>query len=284
MRAAMVALCLAAAFGQRAFAASEVGGRGDHPLQPFRYPAMPSGITLPETSLSEAMKAEFVAMTNHVGKLTKTLATVNSEAPGLLQTIRDDAVFLYDRFQVWLKEHPKEGRKAVSSVRDAYWASWHQNNLVLEKAQKAKLRSQADGLIRIVARADLARADGGGDNVGRKAVNLIREVALDMEAKAEHARHAADGLGKEVLVKVQTKRDGQELKGYQVWYVQRGMLDDKSFHTRFEKLSTPTEDRGLAPGRYALWARKDKNVSEPSTVRIPSQPGARSDEIDVEAP
>lgn len=70
----------------------------------------------------------------------------------------------------------------------------------------------------------------------------------------------------------------------QVWYVQRGMLDDKSFHTRFEKLSTPTEERGLCPGRYAMWARKDKHAGEPATIQIPSQPGARRDDVDVEAP
>jgi hypothetical protein len=208
---------------------------------------------MPEKSLDEAMEAEFLKTTNLVGRLVKKLGTANEEAPELLGTIRESAVFLHDRWQAWLKEHPKEARKPVSVKRDPYWYSWYQNNRVLEKVNSTKM-------------------------------DLIREVAQDMKVKADHARQSADGVGKEVLVKVHTKQDGQEISGCQVWYVQRGMLDDKSFHTRFGKLSSPTEERELCPGRYAMWARKDKKAGEPATIRIPSQSGTHSEEIDLEVP
>jgi hypothetical protein len=214
---------------------------------------MPLNVKVPEKSLAEAMEAEFVRTTDLVSRLSKKLGTANEEAPVLLGSIQESAVFLHDRWRAWLKEHPKEARKPVSVKRDVYWFGWYQNNQALEK-------------------------------VDSTAMSLIREVAQDMKVKADHARQSADGVGKEVLVKVHTKQDSQEISGCQVWYVQRGMLDDKSFHTRFGKLSSPTEERGLCPGRYAMWARKGKKEGEPATIRIPSQSSTGSEEVDLDAP
>jgi hypothetical protein len=220
--------------------------------------AIPPSVEVPEKTLAQAIEAEFVKTTSWLSLLRKRVGTANEERVKVLGSIQESSDFLHDRWRVWLKEHSKEGSKLVSSSKDAYWFSWYQDNNVLGTADKT------DSLT--------------------KMENLIHEVAEDMKVKADNARHSADGLGKEVLVKVHTKRNAQEINGYQVWYVQKGMLDDKSFHTRFGKLSTPTEQRGFCPGRYAMWARKDKTAGEPSTIQIPSQLGARSDDVDVDAP
>jgi hypothetical protein len=214
---------------------------------------MSPGVPVPERSLAEAIEAELVRTTNLVSRLRKKLGTANEEAPVLLDSIQESAMLLHERWQAWLKDHPKEARKLVSANEDSYSLSLKLNNRVL-----------------------------GTANI--KAMDRIREVAQDMKVKADHARQSADGLGKEVLVKARTKQDVQEINGYWVWYVQRGMLDDKSFHTRFGKQSSPTEERALCPGRYAMWARKDKKEGEPATIRIPSKSGSLNEEVDLDAP
>jgi hypothetical protein len=214
---------------------------------------MPPGVQVPEKSLAEAIETELVRTTNLVSRLIKKLGTANEDARILLVSIQESSILLHERWRAWLKEHPKEARKLIPANGEPYSLSLNLNNRVL-----------------------------GAANI--KAVDRIREVAQDMKVKADHARQSADGLGKEVLVKARTKQDAQEINGYWVWYVQRGMLDDKSFHTRFGKQSSPTEERALCPGRYAMWARKDKKEGEPATIRIPSKSGSLNEEVDLDAP
>ena len=262
------------------------GNSDQRALPRLRYPQIPSSVPVPEKTLAAALEAEFLMTTNLVAKLSRALGTANSDVNEPLESIRTNATFLHESWQVWLKANSKEARKSVRSTKDTYWYSWHVDNLVLQKAEKAKLQSKADGLIWVVAHPGLDSAEPTGTEKkpGSKAARLIQEVAQDLNIKADNARHSADGLGREVLVKVRTKREGREIEAYEVWYVQRGMLDDKSFYTRFGKLSSPTEERSLCPGRYALWARKGKNEGEPATIRIPNQAGAHSEEIELDAP
>src|ERR1019366_8135173 len=101
-----------------------------------------------------------------------------------------------------------------------------------------------------------------------RALEILRDVALDVQLKADNCRHSADGLGKDIKVKVHTKMDEKEVGGYEVFCVPRGMLDVKSAYDRFPRLSSPTDEKILAPGRYALWVRKKQFPSEPVTLGI----------------
>jgi hypothetical protein len=66
-----------------------------------------------------------------------------------------------------------------------------------------------------------------------------------------------------------------------VWYVQRGFFDTKSQYDRFRKQSSPTDERGLPPGRYQFWAQKGKTVFEPTPMSIGGD-GRETTELDLE--
>ena len=226
--------------------------------RPGPVPYQPgSGTATAQSPLASAYEMEFASLQIKVDRLGRTLGQANEEAGHLLTSIRTNAAFLRLRWQDWLKNNRDYGSGAGSLASDKYLRSLIRNNELLKKTEK-----QRDPAL---------------------AVGLLRDIALDMEVKADNCRNSKDGLGKVIRVKVRTLRGGQEAPGYEVWFVQKGMYDVKSAHDRFRKQSSPTDERELWPGGYALWARKGESESQPTTVRL----GGRGDtriEIDLEVP
>ena len=111
----------------------------------------------------------------------------------------------------------------------------------------------------------------------------LRDVALDMQLKADNCRNSSDGLGKEIKVKVHTKAGGKEIGGFEVYFVPRGLLDTKNAHDRFPRQSSPTDETTLNPGRYAMWACRKGFTGEPVTLSVGGH-GQTRIEVDLEVP
>lgn len=184
--------------------------------------------------------------------LLKTFGATNAEAALLLRQIQTNAQFLEVKWDAWFKNHNQPGQY---NPVDYY--------LVILRADSRRL-------------GDLKK-----EKNGVKALDTVREVALDLQLKADNCRHSADGLGKEIKVKVHTKVNEQEVGGFEVFCVPRGMLDVKSAHDRFARMSSPTDEKILAPGRYAMWVRKKNFTSEPITLGIG---GHGETKLDVDIP
>lgn len=196
-------------------------------------------------------KAVWQGFTVNTSSLLKTIGATNSEAALLLRQIQTNAVFLDKKWNAWFYSHPQRG---AYSVGDEYLASLRGDNRLLTNLKKEK--------------------------DGQKVLDVLRDVALDLEIKAENCRHSLDGLGKEIKVKVHTKAGEKEIGGFEVYFVARGMLDVKSAHDRFGRQSSPTNEKILAPGRYAIWTRKSGVSGEPITLRIGGH-GETHIEVDI---
>jgi hypothetical protein len=185
--------------------------------------------------------------------LLKSLGAANAEAASLLVQIQTNAAFLNSKWETWFQKHSL----AKYPAEDDYLTALRGNLRVLEKLKKAK--------------NDPATIDA------------LRDVAVDLQLKADNCRHSSDGLGKEIRVKVHTKAAGKEIGGFEVCYAPKGMLDMKSAHDRFPRQSSPTDEKILSPGRYAIWARKKGFTSEPVTQGIGGH-GETQLEVDLEVP
>lgn len=183
--------------------------------------------------------------------LLKTIGATNAEAAALLRQIQTNAAFLERKWNGWFYSHPQQGQY---SAGDQYWASLRGESRLLSQMKKEK--------------------------DGQKALGLLRDVAQDLEIKAENCRYSKDGLGKEIKVKVHTKAGEKEVGGYEIYFVARGMLDVKSAHDRFGRQSSPTDEKILAPGRYAMWVRKNGVNGDPITLRIGGH-GETHIEVDI---
>jgi hypothetical protein len=197
---------------------------------------------------------EWRLMKSSTESLLKTIGATNSEAALLLQQIQTNMLFLDDKWNIWFNTHV---RPKTYSPADAYLISVRDDNRQLSGLKKEKDPE------RILA--------------------VVRDVAFDMQIKADNCRHSADGLGKEILVKVHTKAGGKEIGGYEVFYVSKGMFDVKSAHDRFPRQSSPTDEKILCPGGYKLWVRKDKFTSEPVAMGIGGH-GETHLEVDIPVP
>ena len=186
--------------------------------------------------------------------LQKTMGVTNAQAAALLRQIQTNAVYLEKKWEVWFKAHNLPGQYVPV---DYYLVILRANSRQLDDLKKEK---------------DLTKAS-----------DTLRNVALDMQLKADNCRLSADGLGKEIKVKVHTKMDEKESGGYEVFCVPRGMLDIKSAHDRFPRLSSPTDEKILAPGRYAMWVRKKQFTSEPVTLGIGGHGETKLD-VDISVP
>ena len=182
--------------------------------------------------------------------LLKTVGATNAEAALLLRQMQTNAQFLEVKWDAWFKDHKQPGQY---NPVDYY--------LVILRADSRRL-------------GDLKK-----EKDGAKTLDTVREVALDLQLKADNCRHSADGLGKEIKVKVHTKAGENEVGGFEVFYVPRGMLDIKSAHERFPRLSSPTKEQTLSPGRYALWVKKQTFTSVPTVLSIG---GNGETELDVD--
>lgn len=211
------------------------------------------GDPLPNDTRSD-YRWEWTTMKSTTDSLLKTFGATNVEAEVLLQQVQTNAQFLQTKWSTWFDTHvpPK-----TYSPADAYLVSLRADNRQLKNLKKEK---------------DPA-----------KTLAVLRDVAFDLQIKADNCRHSGDGLGKEIRVKVHTKAGGKETAGYEVFYVSKGMFDVKSAHDRFPRQSSPTDEKILCPGGYQLWARKNKFTSEPVAMGIGGH-GETHLEVDLEVP
>ena len=188
--------------------------------------------------------------------LQKSIGATNAEAASLLTQIRTNAQFLEGKWDVWFREHSQQ-RAYYSGGNDDYLHALRGDNQMVGQLKKEKSPE--------------------------KILPVLRDVAFDMQLKADNCRHSADGLGKEIRVKVHTKAGGKEIGGYEVFYVSKGMLEVKSAHDRFPRQSSPTDEKILCPGGYAFWVRKQNVTNAPVTLGIGGH-GETSLDVDVEVP
>jgi hypothetical protein len=186
--------------------------------------------------------------------LEKTLGAKNPDAALLLSEIQTNAFFLKTKWDAWFSKHKGSGNYGSG---DDYLSALHADNRMLSRIKKEPDEA--------------------------KALNTLRDVALDLQVKADNCRNSGDGLGKEIKVKVHTKAGEKEVGGYEVFYVQKGMFDVKSAHDRFPRQSSPTDEKILCPGGYAMWVRKKGVTSEPIALRIGGRGETRL-EVDLEVP
>lgn len=197
--------------------------------------------------------AVWLGLRTSADSLLKTYGATNSEAASLLRQIQTNAMFLDVKWNVWFGRNPL----VQYNFDDGYLASLQADNRLLTRVKKEKNEE--------------------------KALETLRDVALDLQLKADNCRNSGDGLGKEIKVKVHTKAGEKEVGGYEVYYVQKGMFDVKSAHDRFPRQSSPTDQKILSPGGYAMWVRKKGFTSEPITMRIGGR-GEKSLEVDIPVP
>jgi hypothetical protein len=186
--------------------------------------------------------------------LLKTIGATNAEAALLLTQIQTNIAFLDGKWNVWLKQHNQPGQY---SSADDYLKALRTDDRLLSSLMKEK------------------------DT--QKALNTLRDVALDVQIKADNCRNSKDGLGKEIGVTVHTRAGEKEIGGYEVFYVSKGMFDVKSAHDRFPRQSSPTDEKILPPGGYAMWVRKKSFTSDPITLRIGGR-GETHLEVDIVVP
>lgn len=224
------------------------GGGGGNGQGRSRLPAY-----LPEPSLTASYLDEWRGFKSNTKELSKGLGAKNPEAIPLLLQIQTNALFLEMKWNVWFKAHPS----SAYASGDGYLRSLQRDNRLLDKIKKEKDE--------------------------QKALVTLRDVALDLQTKADNCRNSADGLGKEIKVKVHTKASDKEIGGYEVYLVQKGMFDVTSAHDRFPRQSSPTNEKILAPGGYVLWVRRKSFTSEPVFMRIGGH-GETHLEVDLEVP
>jgi hypothetical protein len=82
----------------------------------------------------------------------------------------------------------------------------------------------------------------------------VEDVAGDLEAKVEHCRRLGIGMGGTVILRVNTRRDGVDVRNLEVQYLPKFFEFVKgATATSFPGASSPVE-KPVAPGRYVLWA------------------------------
>lgn len=221
-----------------------IGGRHGH----FGYD------NPPENNVQSDYWRQWADLKSSTDKLLKTVGSTNTEAALLLKQVQTNAQFLDAKWNAWFETH---ARPRTYSPADDYLSSLRADNWQLGAAKKEK---------------DAARI-----------LALLRDVAFDLQIKADNCRNSGDGLGKEIAVKVHTKADGKEIGGYEVFYVTKGMLNVKSAHDRFPRQSSPTDEKILPPGGYALWARKKDFTGEPVFMGIGGHGETRL-EVDLAVP
>jgi hypothetical protein len=195
-----------------------------------------------------------------IEEVQKTLGATSPEVAQTLTQILTNVLFLEGKWDAWFTRHSLDNPRQAwpyDVAGDDYLRTLQVNIQLLKNLRKEK--------------------------DPQKALLVLRDVALDMQVKADNCRNSGDGLGKTIKVKVRTTADGQEVGGFEVFYVQKGMYDVKSAHDRFPRQSSPTDEKILAPGGYALWVRKGAVTSEPITLRIGGS-GEKQLSVDLEVP
>jgi hypothetical protein len=198
---------------------------------------------------------EWAALRVGTDRLLQNLGATNADASRLLYQIQTNAQFLQDRWNAWFDAHANQRAYAPA---DRYLDSLRDDNWLLGGLRKEKDQT--------------------------KAIAKLRDVALDMQLKADNCRNSKDGLGKEIKVRVHTKSGGQEIGGYEVYFSSKGMFEIKSAHDRFPRQSSPTDEKILCPGGYMIWASKHGFTSPPVALGIGGHGETQVDvDIDVSA-
>ncbi len=101
----------------------------------------------------------------------------------------------------------------------------------------------------------------------------LREAAEDLHVKAESSR-TGDVKKRTPFSEVQTKVETKDLadhgkpkKGYEVWYIPRGLFGDPRHKKRFKRFSTPSVENRV-PGCYEMWTKKDKREGEEAEIDV----------------
>lgn len=128
----------------------------------------------------------------------------------------------------------------------------------------------------------LLRSLSFGDVTTEEEFLRLMAVSADLRTKAEHARQISTAAFKSVDVTVHTRKQGQEVSGYEVWYTPAAFRDG-SHNLRFEKYSSPTANQ-LAPGNYYIWARNVNSGTEGNQSLFPIGQGKTYHDIDIDAP
>ena len=90
-----------------------------------------------------------------------------------------------------------------------------------------------------------------------------RTSSLDLEAKVDHCRRLKIGMGGTVILRVNTRRDGVDVKNLEVQDIPKFFEFVKgATATSFPGASSPVE-KPVAPGRYVLWASARGPASGP---------------------
>jgi hypothetical protein len=199
-------------------------------------------------------RAVWLGLKSGTVNLQKSIGGTNLEAAALLMQIRTNAHFLESKWDAWFRAH---NQQRAYSGPDDYLITLRASSRQLGQLKKEK--------------------------VPEKILPVLRDVAFDMQLKADNSRNSANGLGKEIRVKVHTKAGGKEIGGYEVFYVCKGLYDVKGAHDRFPRQSSPTDEKVLCPGGYVFWAHKQSLTNAPATLGIGGH-GETSLEVDVEVP
>lgn len=173
-------------------------------------------------------------------ELTARFEDEDGAAKKELSQISSDAFFLQQRWREWLTYN--ESSYSRGETKDRYYEGLTGDLKLLERA--------------------------AGETDDGKALELIRNAALDLHAKAENCRNSADGLGRVIQVSVRTFADTNEVAGFEVWFAPIGLMSLKAAHDRFYKLSSPTDELELAPGGYGFWMKKGGMEGEPVQLQV----------------
>jgi hypothetical protein len=123
-----------------------------------------------------------------------------------------------------------------------------------------------------------------GRRVGSTEWEQIKAVNVDLRVKAEHAEMLPEAAFDSIEVIVRTKKNGQELSNYQVWFVKEAFKNDIAKYQTFDRYSSPSS-RKLPPGRYVMWSQATDG-SKASGEKSPKEfgDGQAKVEIDLAAP
>jgi len=124
----------------------------------------------------------------------------------------------------------------------------------------------------------------GRREVGSTEWEQIKAVNADLRVKAEHAEILPEAAFDAIEVIVRTKKNGEELSNYQVWYVKEAFKNDTAKYQTFDRFSSPSS-RKLPPGRYVMWSQAtdgSKAVGEKTPKEFGD--GQAKVEIDLAAP
>lgn len=89
----------------------------------------------------------------------------------------------------------------------------------------------------------------------------IKNVAVDLSIKKQSARNAPDRLGRQIFVTAFTKMGTNEISGFEVYFAPMALLRNKLEHQRFPRVSSPTTQKNIPPGYYAVWLKRGDSTN-----------------------